>query len=132
MLISMLPAIIQRTVTAELSHFSEVAGISKSVLTGLSSGDLLDNVPSTFILKQNYPNPFNPSTVISYGLPKRSFVELNVYNILGNKVASLVKSVQDAGMHSLRFDGRNLPSGMYIYRLKAGSNLIAKKMLLIK
>ena len=119
-------------VTAEMSHFSEVGGISRSVLTGLSSKDLLGNVPSAFELKQNFPNPFNPTTVIEYGLPERSFVELNVFNILGNKVASLVNNTQDAGMHSIRFDGTNLPSGMYIYSLKAGSHVIAKKMILIK
>lgn len=120
------------SITAELSHFSEVEGTSKSVITGLASRDLLNNVPSSFELKQNYPNPFNPSTMVEYGLPERSLVELNVYNILGKKVASLVNSVQDAGMHRLRFDGTNLPSGVYIYSLKTGSGVIARKMLLMK
>ncbi len=120
------------SVTAEMSHFSEVGGIPSSVLTGLSSNDRLNNIPSSFELKQNYPNPFNPSTLIQYGLPERSFVEISVYNILGNKIASLVNSTQDAGMHSIRFDGSRLPSGIYIYSLKTGNGIIARKMLLIK
>ncbi len=86
----------------------------------------------SFILFQNYPNPFNPSTVISYQLSTRVFVVLNVYDVLGRKVETLIHSPQAAGIHSVTFDAQNLPSGVYLYRLQAGTYQDTKKLLLLK
>lgn len=88
--------------------------------------------PYQFALKQNYPNPFNPTTIISYGLEKAGNVNLDVYNILGEKVAALVDGFQSAGVHSVTFDGSRLPSGIYFYTLQNGDNKTTKKMILMK
>jgi hypothetical protein len=88
--------------------------------------------PATFSLLQNYPNPFNPSTTIQYALPHRSRVTLIVYNTLGQHVATLVKGEIDAGYHTLQFDGSGLASGVYFYRLQAGSYVDTKKLLLVR
>lgn len=89
-------------------------------------------VPAEFSLAQNFPNPFNPSTVIQYGLPKGSHVLLDVYNIIGQKVATLVNENQEAGFHQVRFSGTELPSGVYFYRLTAGGFVKTLKMILTK
>jgi hypothetical protein len=85
-----------------------------------------------FALGPNYPNPFNPSTVISWQLPVGSDVELNVYNLLGQKVATLVSEKQKAGNHEIEFNAQNLPSAIYFYRIRAGEFQDVKKMILIK
>jgi len=92
----------------------------------------LSNIPSGFILDQNYPNPFNPSTKISFGLPERSSVVLKVFNTLGEEVAELVNQSLDAGTHSYNFNASGLTSGVYVYTLQTGSNVISKKMTLLK
>ena len=89
-------------------------------------------IPSTYGLDQNYPNPFNPATVIGYALPAASHVRLEVYDILGRSVATLVDAEQAPGSSRVAFDGHARASGMYIYRLQAGSASIVKKMLLMK
>ncbi len=86
----------------------------------------------TFQLNQNYPNPFNPSTVISYTIPKDELVRLDVYNVLGEKVNTLVNEVQQAGNHAVSFNADNLASGMYIYRLTTGNFVKTMKMTLLK
>ena len=91
-----------------------------------------NNLPTKFALYQNYPNPFNPTTTIKYALPKRSQVRIEVYNVLGERVASLVNDVERAGTHSVKFDGAELPSGVYFYRIIAGSYTAMKKMVVIK
>ncbi len=85
-----------------------------------------------FIFCQNYPNPFNPVTTIKYDLPQAVQVELNVYNISGQKVATLVNEKQPAGEYAIKFNASNLPSGTYIYQLKAGNSTQTKKMILLK
>lgn len=89
-------------------------------------------VPTSFELYQNYPNPFNPTTNIKYALPKESRVRINVFNILGQEVATLVNSVMPAGYHSVDFKANNIPSGMYIYKIETESFSQVKKMLLMK
>lgn len=88
--------------------------------------------PDIYRLQQNYPNPFNPSTVISYQLPANSMVTLKVYDVLGREVETLVNERQNAGTHSITFDASTLPSGVYFYRLQAGTYSNTKKLLLLK
>jgi photosystem II stability/assembly factor-like uncharacterized protein/subtilisin-like proprotein convertase family protein len=88
--------------------------------------------PSSFKLAQNYPNPFNPATTITYQLPTFSDVKLEVFDVLGRKVASLVNATQPAGTYSVNFNASHLASGIYFYRLQAGSFVETKKMMLVK
>jgi len=89
-------------------------------------------IPSQFALAQNFPNPFNPTTMLSYSLPADVHVTLNVYDVLGREVARLVDEFQSAGYKSVEFDAGKLPSGVYYYRLTAGTFNDIKKMLLTK
>ena len=87
----------------------------------------------SYKLNQNYPNPFNPSTTISFQLSEASIVNLAVYNLLGEEVSVLLKNqIKSAGYHSVVFFADKLPSGTYIYTLKAGDNIFKNKMLLVK
>ncbi len=88
--------------------------------------------PSQFKLYQNYPNPFNPSTTIKYELPSSGDVSLIIYNVLGQKVKTLVDKFQSEGEHSVKFDGSNLTSGIYFYELKSKDNTEIKKLILLK
>jgi hypothetical protein len=89
-------------------------------------------LPGRFALAQNYPNPFNPATKIEFTLPKTSPVQLRVYNMLGQEVATLVNETVSAGSHIVSFDGAHLASGIYIYRIVAGSFASTMKMVLLK
>jgi hypothetical protein len=89
-------------------------------------------IPEAFQLKQNYPNPFNPATTITFDVPADQYVTIKVYNMLGQEVETLVNQRFSPGTYQTRFDGGNLPSGVYLYRLMAGSAAITKTMLLIK
>jgi hypothetical protein len=89
-------------------------------------------VVENFALSQNYPNPFNPVTTISYSLQKQSEVKISVYDLLGNEVTILVNGMKPAGTHKIQFDGSNLSSGIYFYKLQSENNVISKKMALIK
>ena len=89
-------------------------------------------IPKEFSLSQNYPNPFNPGTTIKYGVPRSSVVRLTVHDLLGREVSVLVNERKDAGVHEVRFDGSNLASGVYFYRLQAGTFAQARTFLLLK
>jgi minor extracellular serine protease Vpr len=99
---------------------------------GINAVEELDVIPEEYTLNQNYPNPFNPTTAISYQLPAVSKTRLVVYDLLGREVAVLVNESQTAGRHEARFDGRNLSSGVYFYRLEANGFVQTKKMTLVK
>ncbi|MCW9097668.1 MAG: T9SS type A sorting domain-containing protein [Ignavibacteriaceae bacterium] len=98
--------------------------------------DVKDNTPSTtptsYALGQNYPNPFNPSTKISYSIPVEGFVNLDVYNSIGQKVASLVNENKTAGTYEVNFDAAKLSSGIYFYKIASGNFTETKKMILMK
>ena len=99
----------------------------------VSIDDLAGSTPREFKLEQNYPNPFNPSTQIQYTLPQNASVKLTVYDVLGRQVAVLVNNeAQAAGSHSVTFDAARFSSGLYLYRIEAGSFVQSKKMMLIK
>ena len=89
-------------------------------------------IPTDFAMLQNYPNPFNPMTMIQFNLPQTMAVKLTVFNLMGQEVATLVNSVRVAGVHQVQWDASNLPSGMYLYRLEAGSTVLNQKMMLLK
>jgi hypothetical protein len=89
-------------------------------------------MPAECSLLQNYPNPFNPSTTIRYALPRRSRVTLSVYNTLGQVVAPLVQEEQEPGYHDVRFDASGLASGVYFYRLTAGSFVETRKLMILR
>jgi hypothetical protein len=89
-------------------------------------------LPARFRLEQNYPNPFNPATTIQYDVPSRARVALAVYNILGQRVAELVNGEKNAGHYETRFDASGLASGVYLYRLQAGSFVQTRKLVVLK
>lgn len=91
-----------------------------------------DDLPVAFNLQDAFPNPFNPSTTISFALPQSEMIKLNVFNITGQKVATLVNGMLDRGTHELVFDASALSSGVYLYTIEAGSFTETKKMVLVK
>ncbi len=90
------------------------------------------DTPESFQLYQNYPNPFNPSTTIRYSIPESAFVTLQVYDVTGREIQTLVTKVQEPGVHSIDFDSSGLASGVYLYRLQAGGFVATNKMILQK
>ncbi|MFH2142083.1 MAG: T9SS type A sorting domain-containing protein, partial [Bacteroidota bacterium] len=88
--------------------------------------------PGSYTLYQNYPNPFNPSTLIIYEVPEKSFVEINVYDILGKKIKTLFSGVKEKGKYEVKFDAAGITGGTYIYTMKSEKYFEAKKCLLIK
>ncbi len=124
-----------KLLAGDTRNLSDTIGIDLYATVDATAVDNNNNMNLSFTLDQNYPNPFNPSTIISWQLPERANVTLNVYDILGNKVAELVNEVQDAGRHNVEFSaaGKNqLVSGIYLYQIKAGSFTQTKKLLLLK
>jgi hypothetical protein len=113
--------------TPKVSPYSTVVSCN---VVGI--GAVSNNVPDKFYLSQNYPSPFNPTTTIKYGLKKSVFVELNVYDELGRLIRTLVKENQKAGVYEVNFDGRELSSGIYFYRITTKEFTDTKKMILIK
>lgn len=108
------------------AHFTDL--VDPLGVTGVAGKPM----PTVYSLSQNYPNPFNPSTTIEFALPKDSRVTLDVYNIIGQKIMTLVDEVRPAGYHAVKLDGTNLASGLYLYRLTAGQQTFIKKLLLMK
>lgn len=110
------------------------------VLNGVVLGDTLltgieqtnTTLPDKFFLAQNYPNPFNPETVISFAVPKSSFVSLKIYNTLGVEVTTLINEEIKSGNYNYKWNGQNFPSGIYYYKIDAGEFNESRKMILIK
>ncbi len=123
--------------TQRKAHWQQLVGAAADIETILVSSatngeNREDSFPSTFTLSQNYPNPFNPSTQIEYRLPSSQHVTLKVYNLLGQEVATLVDENKVAGLHFAVFDGKNLPTGVYVYRMQAEGFSQSRKFMLLK
>ena len=101
-------------------------------VTGKLTNESIANIPAEFALGQNFPNPFNPSTTINYELPASNFVTLKIYDLTGKEVMTLVNENQNAGRYTATFNGANLASGMYFYKITAGEFTFVRKMVLIK
>lgn len=113
---------------------TNVSGVWKRQLSELES---IHETPPTqilqqFSLSQNYPNPFNPNTTIRYSIPKASFVNIRIYDILGREVKTLVNEQKQAANYSINFNGNNFASGIYLYRMQAGNFIQTKKLVLLK
>lgn len=109
---------------AALGDMLELSGVEDELGSGM--------MPAQFSLEQNYPNPFNPSTTIPFSIDKRSTVQLTVYNVLGEKIATLVDGIKEAGSYQVPFNASHLNSGVYYYQLKKGAQVFVNKMLYIK
>ena len=124
------------TITGEMFDGTPFEGsdcviiIAKNINKELAGN--LNDVPDKYTLFENYPNPFNPSTTIKFAIPEESFVKLEVYNTLGEKVNTLVAETLTAGIYSEDWNAADLSSGIYIYRLQAGSFVETKKMILLR
>lgn len=106
--------------------------IAYSYIPGTAIEDNVVPVPAQYALRHNYPNPFNPSTTIEFSLPRAGFVTLAVYNVVGQKIATLVSDNLTAGSYKYHWDSGDMPSGLYFYRIKAGGFTKSRKMLLIR
>ena len=113
-----------------LGNAPELGAIEVNYLT-----DVLNNegrMPEKISLFHNYPNPFNPLTDIIYEVPNSGNVEITIYDSIGRKIKTLVNEMKNSGTYEVRFDGSNLTSGVYFYRLQMNGNSIVKQMLLLK
>ena len=106
-----------------IGYCGDVSGITAEVETG---------IPKEFSLIQNYPNPFNPSTTIKYSLPEETHVALKVFDILANKIETLIDEKKPAGTYEIKWNASTLPSGVYFYQLRAGDFIQTKKMVFMK
>ena len=103
-----------------------------NITTTSVGGNLSDELPHDFSLSQNYPNPFNPTTVIDYQIATRSLVSLRVYDLLGREIATLVNEEKSPGMYKASWDANTVSSGVYFYRITAGTYSVTKKLVLMK
>ena len=101
-----------------------------TLITSVGEGNR--GIPQTFVLEQNYPNPFNPSTQIEFGVPKESHVKVEIFNVLGERVALLVDETRAAGYYTVQFNAGQVSSGLYLYRLTTAETSIIRKMMLLK
>ena len=105
---------------------------AETIYGTLTSVEEIAGVPVEYNVSQNYPNPFNPTTKINFSIPQSEYVNLKVYNVIGQEVATLVNKELNAGNYSVDFNAENLSSGIYMYTINAGSYTITKKMMLVK
>jgi hypothetical protein len=112
-----------------------VFSVQDSTTTGIDPS--VDNIPINFKLHQNFPNPFNPATTIQFEIPERTFVNIDIFNLLGQKVKTLLSGIESAGVHTIGWNGKDdqqnpVPSGIYFYKLTADGFSDIKKMILAK
>ena len=125
------------TISQEQSQRIIAAGHNGEILAQTSKTINISNIPEQYLLHQNYPNPFNPTTTIAYDLPEDVFLTLEIYDLLGRKVRTLVNKQIEAGYHKSIWDGRNdfgidLGSGFYFYRVSTANYNKTQKMVLLK
>ena len=120
----------QDSTTLYSSMFWTVTNLPASLTTGVSENDR--DIPKIFKLNQNYPNPFNPNTTFSFDLPSKSNVTLRILDILGREVTTVVSATLPAGHHSRQWNAEQFSSGIYFYRIQAGSYCVTKKLILLK
>jgi len=127
---------LELTITGSLLDGTPIEGSDCVIIKAKNFGKHLtlnsSNVPEEYALFENFPNPFNPSTTIQFAVPEQSFVKLEVYNSLGEKVTTLVSEELEAGTYSFNWDATNLPSGVYIYSIQSRDFFESKKMILMK
>ena len=123
-----------RIVDGELVVATHGRGVWSLDITELQThSETVAEVPEAFVLEGNYPNPFNPSTTIGFSVPSESHIRLTVFDILGRKVATLTDQPYAPGRHSLDWNGSNVASGQYFYRLEVDGHMIdTKSMVLLK
>jgi hypothetical protein len=115
--------------TGEL-YFDDLRVVNKTTV-GVDDEEI-SGIPSDYILEQNYPNPFNPSTQIRFGIPQSGFVKLDIYNLLGQKITTLINEEMSSGYHSVDFNAEDISSGVYVYTLSVNDFVTSKKMVLLK
>ncbi len=129
--------VIKQTPNGATSSAIYVDDLQKDIVTDVEIENDNNKIPTDYVLNQNYPNPFNPSTVIGFSIPKADNVKLTIYNLLGEKVITLVNSEMNAGNYKVTWNGKNdfgvtVPSGVYFYKLETSGFNQSKKMILIK
>jgi hypothetical protein len=102
------------------------------IFSSVTSAESASPIPSNFSLEQNYPNPFNPSTTITFSLPVASRTSLRVFDLLGKEVAVLAQGELTAGVHACEWNGADLPSGVYLYRLETSQFAETRRLVLLK
>jgi hypothetical protein len=112
----------------------EVSVSAESYVEGSQINNVisLNKIPADYALQQNYPNPFNPSTIIQYSVPENNFISINVYNIAGQLIETLVKGYHRAGTYKIEWNAGSISTGFYFYKMETGKISIVKKMLLVK
>jgi len=120
-----------------MNHEGVLVGALDVGCTVTDIPDERHELPTKFTLSQNYPNPFNPTTTIEYSVPSRTDVTIEIFNVLGQRVRTLVNEEKTAGSYRVEWngrsdDGRSLSSGVYLYRFETGDFIDTKKMLLLK
>jgi len=122
-----------KVLTSKVDHLSDIAIVPRTIITGVAE----DNNPAGFSLDQNFPNPFNMSTTIRFSLPRAGFAELVVYNVMGQKVRSLISEFMTPGSHSIVWDGCDdqdnpVTTGVYFSRLQTRNSSVSSRMMLVK
>ena len=123
--------VLAKNVVGDSLWSSQIDQFSLSAMH-IENGNIEGIIPSMFDLMQNYPNPFNSTTKIRFALPKKEYVTLEIYNMLGQKLYTLLKQEMNAGYHQVQFDGSSLSSGIYFYSIQAGTFRDMKKLILLK
>ncbi len=118
-------------INTELNDGDEIT-ITNEKITSFVVGKITEEQPVSYQLCQNYPNPFNPSTKIKYSVPQTSQIQIKVFDVLGNEIETLVDEEKPSGTYELTWNAATLPSGIYFYRIQAGSFIDTKKMILLK
>ncbi len=125
-----LPLVHRKTEGGDVRLNTETLEVNTSAST--VAVDEVEELPTAIHLDQNYPNPFNPTTTIAFELSQPQEVRLEVFDLLGRRVALLLDESRVTGRHQVRFDARDLASGLYVYRLVAGSVVKARTMVVVK